>query len=103
MSQPRVARSKAKLRPQRSRLNPHCLLYDRPEGVKNERFLKLLLTDGVTSVVAFEYGKVPGLENLAPGAKILLTNPAIRRGNLLLEYTSVKVSCSTLCIQCIRY
>ncbi|WIA19855.1 hypothetical protein OEZ85_005758 [Tetradesmus obliquus] len=63
---------------------------DRYREPAHNRCLKLHLTDGVQQLVAVEYRHCPALGLLMPaGIKLLLVNPAVRRGVLLLQPENV--------------
>ncbi|KAJ9448174.1 RecQ-mediated genome instability protein 1 [Diplonema papillatum] len=52
------------------------------------RMLKLFLTDGITSVIAFETSYCPALDAAAPGCKLLLRNFDVRYGHIQLRQNS---------------
>ena len=75
-----------------------------------QRFLKLLLTDGVQSVIGFEYVTIPALTpTTPPGTKLVVKHPTVRRGNLMLDPNSTRVLllplgvCTTLTMLVPRY
>ena len=64
--------------------------------------LQLVLTDGVTPIVAIEYEPISSLRHAslsvfihsldtAPGTKVLLKDPEFYNGRLLLRQTHIKV------------
>jgi len=57
----------------------------------SQRFLKLLLTDGTRSVTGFEFRTISALGNALPGVKLVVKQPMVRRGILLLDSSSTKV------------
>ncbi|GAB4816827.1 hypothetical protein N2152v2_003873 [Parachlorella kessleri] len=66
--------------------------YSQAGGAGSARCLKLLLTDGVQQVAGLEYQFIPRLAPFMPaGTKVLVYEPTIRRGVLLLTPANLVV------------
>jgi hypothetical protein len=56
------------------------------------KMLKVILTDGIQTIIGMEYKKIPFLSIVTPiGTKVQLTNATVRRGVLLLDSQNVTI------------
>jgi hypothetical protein len=64
--------------------------YAAPVSLSTAAFVWVYVCSGVQQVVAMEYRHIPCLAVLMPaGTKLLVINPAVRRGMLLLQKENV--------------